>query len=60
MPVYRLFFYSEVGLIRDFAELDELDDEAAITAAERLRDGRRMELWERNRALRKWPPRQKL
>lgn len=56
MPAYRLYFVTSGGHIWRAVELDTSDDEAAIQAAEAQRDGSAMELWERDRIVRRFEP----
>ena len=51
---YRLFFLDGVGHIENSHEFFAENDEAAIKIAESWREGRRMELWQRDRRLKRW------
>lgn len=55
MDGYRLFFLDEDGRINRGVELECLSDEEAIQAAEQYRDGLDLELWQRNRVVKKIP-----
>jgi hypothetical protein len=55
MLYYRLYYFDGFsGHIDHFREFEAADDESAIGLAERWGDGRRMELWNRERRLRRW------
>ena len=55
MPYYRLYYFDRFsGHIDHFREYEADGDDAAIALAERWSDGRRMELWNRERRLNKW------
>jgi len=55
MSYYRLYFMDRFsGHIDRFREFDAEDDGAAVAIAEGWREGRPMELWNRNRKLRRW------
>ena len=59
MRYYRLYFMNRAsGHIDQFREFEAEDDEAALAAAERWRDGQPMELWNYDRKLKHWtvPP----
>ena len=57
MIYYRLYFFDGFsGHIDHFREFEAADDAAAITIAEGWSDGRVMELWNRERRLRRWGP----
>ena len=51
---YRLFFLDGAGHIEYAREFHAENDEAAIKIAENWREGRRMELWQRDRRLKRW------
>ena len=51
---YRLFFLDGAGHIQRAHEFIADDDEAAIQIAEVWREGRRMELWQRDRKVKRW------
>ena len=46
VPEYRAYILSSDGHIQSFEPIVCADDEAAITAAERLVDGHDVELWQ--------------
>ena len=55
MPYYRLYFMDRFsGHIAHFREFEADDDPAALGIAERWADGSPMELWNRERKLRRW------
>jgi hypothetical protein len=55
MVYYRLYFMDRSsGHIDHFRELEARDDESALAAAEGLRSGSPMELWNRHRKLKHW------
>ena len=55
MPYYRLYYFDRFsGHIDHFREYEAESDDAAIAHAERWGDGRPMELWNRERRLKKW------
>ena len=55
MRYYRLYFLDGfTGHIDHFREFEAEDDEAAIATAERWREDRAMELWNRDRKLKRW------
>lgn len=55
MLYYRLYYFDgSSGHIDHFREFEAADDESAIGLAERSGDGRCMELWNRQRRLRRW------
>ena len=57
MRYYRLYFMQRFsGHIDHFREFEAEDDDAAITLAESWREDRPMELWNRERKLRRWEP----
>ena len=57
MRYYRLYFMHRFsGHIDHFREFEADDDEAALGVAERWRDDRPMELWNRERKLKRWDP----
>jgi hypothetical protein len=51
---YRLFFLNGAGHIDRVHEFEADDDEAAIKISEGWREGRRMELWRRDRKVKRW------
>jgi hypothetical protein len=53
---YRLYFLNELGHFARAHELYAENDEAAIEAAERVRDGKPAELWRQRRKVRSWKP----
>lgn len=55
MLYYRLYFFDRFsGHIDHFREFEAEDDKAAIALTERWNDGHAMELWNRERRLRRW------
>jgi hypothetical protein len=59
---YRLYFLDEAGHIQGVVEFDSADDDEAIAHAQTYADGRAMELWRRDRWIRRFngdepPPR---
>ncbi len=55
MPYYRLYYFDRFsGHIDHFREFDAKDDATALALAEGWGDGRPMELWNRERRLRRW------
>ena len=57
MRYYRLYFIDRfTGHIDHFREFEAADDEAATLIAEGWREDRPMELWNRDRKLRRWDP----
>nr|NUR36779.1 hypothetical protein [Sphingomonas sp.] len=55
MPYYRLYFLDGfTGHIDHFREFEAEDDEAAVRVAERWREDRAMDLWNRERKLKRW------
>jgi len=55
MLYYRLYFFDRFsGHIDHFREFEAESDEAAIGLADDWIDGRPMELWNRDRRLKKW------
>ena len=54
MLQYRLFFLDGLGHIFKSHEFMAADDEAAIKIAEGWREGRKQELWHRDRMVRRW------
>jgi hypothetical protein len=55
MLYYRLYYFDRFsGHIDHFREFDAVDDAAALTLAERWGDARAMELWNRERRLKRW------
>ena len=57
MRYYRLYFMDPLtGHIDHFREFEAADDQSATTVAEGWREERSMELWNRERKLRRWDP----
>lgn len=56
MAGYRLYFTDNQGHIGHAIELDCRDDAHAIEMTEQHRDGRAMELWQRDRLVRRFEP----
>jgi hypothetical protein len=57
MRYYRLYFIDAFsGHIEHFREFEAVDDVAAISVAEGWREDRPMELWNRERKLKRWDP----
>ena len=54
MLSYRVFFFDGAGHIERAHEFHADDDQAAIGIAEAWREGRAMELWQRNRRVKRW------
>jgi hypothetical protein len=55
MHYYRLYFMDRTGAhIDHFREFEADDDMAALDVAKGWRDGRPMELWSRNRKVKRW------
>lgn len=55
MPYFRLYYFDRFsGHIDHFREFDAEDDGAAVAVAEGWSDGRPMELWNRERRLKRW------
>jgi hypothetical protein len=55
MLYYRLYFFDRFsGHIDQFREFDAEDDAAAIALAEQWSSGGPMELWNRERRLKRW------
>ena len=55
MRYYRLYFIDRFsGHIDHFREFEAADDEAALAVAESWREDRPMELWNRERKLKRW------
>ncbi len=52
---YRLYFLDTEGHVRRRIDLECEDDEAAVEVAETHADGMAMELWRRERVVRKFP-----
>lgn len=51
---YRLYFLNSFGHINLSHEFITWDDDEAVRIAEGLREGRRMELWQRTRFVKRW------
>lgn len=54
MQCYRVFFCDRAGRINRAHEFEAEDDEAAVKVAVAWREGRRMELWQRDRRIQSW------
>jgi hypothetical protein len=55
MRYYRLYFMDRfTGHIDHFREFEAEDDDAALGIAEDWREGRPMELWNRQRKVKRW------
>jgi hypothetical protein len=55
MLYYRLYFFDRFsGHIDHFREFEAESDDAAVSLADGWIDGRPMELWNRDRRLKKW------
>lgn len=54
MQEYRLFFLDGARHIEKAHEFEAENDEAAIKISEGWREGRRMELWQRDRQVKLW------
>lgn len=55
MLYYRLYYFDRFsGHIDHFREFEAADDAAAIAIADQWNDGRPMELWNRQRRLKRW------
>lgn len=54
MAFYRLFFFDGAEHIERAHEFEASDDEAAVRTSEGWREGRRMELWQRDRRVKAW------
>lgn len=51
---YRLFFFDRQTHIDRAHEFEARDDQAAMRIAKGWREGRRMELWQRDRRVKVW------
>jgi hypothetical protein len=51
---YRLYFFSGDNHIEKSHEFEATDDEHAIRISEGWREGRTIELWRRNRRVKRW------
>ena len=51
---YRLYFLDGTGHIHASHEFEAEDDDDAIKIAQAWREGRRMELWQRFRMVKRW------
>jgi hypothetical protein len=51
---YRLYFLDDAGHIQGVVEFDCADDAEAVVQAEGYDDGRPMELWRRDRLIRRF------
>jgi len=59
MLYYRLYFFDRFsGHIDHFREFEAESDDAAVGLADGWVDGRPMELWNRDRRLKKWSSKQ--
>lgn len=57
MLYYRLYYFDQFsGHIDHFREFEAQDDAAATTTAEQWLTGAPMELWNRERRLKRWEP----
>jgi hypothetical protein len=54
MLSYRLFFFDHDGHIDRAREFETEDDDAALKLAESWHEGRHMELWQRDRRVKRW------
>jgi len=54
MQFYRLFFFTGDMHIDRAHEFEATDDAAAIRISEAWREGRKMELWQRSRLVKRW------
>jgi hypothetical protein len=55
MLYYRLYFFDRFsGHIDHFREFEAESDDAAVALADGWSDGRAMELWNRDRRLKRW------
>ena len=54
MQFYGLFFFTGDMHIDRAHEFEAADDAAAIKISEAWREGRKMELWQRGRLVRRW------
>ena len=54
MAFYRLYFFDGAAHIERAHEFEAADDMAAIKIASAWREGRRMELWKRDRRVKVW------
>ena len=55
MLYYRLYYFDRFsGHIDHFREFEAEDDDSALALAERWNDGHSMELWNRQRRLKRW------
>jgi hypothetical protein len=52
---YRLYFLDDAGHIQGVVEFDCADDAEAVALAQTYADGRPMELWRRDRWVRRLP-----
>jgi hypothetical protein len=51
---YRLYFFNGPGRFLKVHEFEAPEDDAAVRIAEAWREGRGMELWQRDRKVRRW------
>jgi hypothetical protein len=51
---YRLYFLDKSNRIRQAVDMQHEDDAAAVEAAKAQADGRRMELWNQDRVVRRF------
>lgn len=54
MQQYRLYFLNSAGHVEKVHEFEAADDGAAIGISEGWREGRKMELWQRDRQVKCW------
>jgi len=52
---YRVFFFDRAGHIERAREFHADDDDGAVRLAQTWREGRTMELWQRERRVKRWP-----
>lgn len=58
MPDYKLYFLSKSRRVEAREDLEAYDDAQAIAHAERHGDGRAMELWQDQRIVKRFPPKE--
>ena len=56
MAFYRLYFFNGAAHIDRVHEVEAEHDAEAIRLSELWREGRSMELWQRNRLVKRWDP----
>jgi hypothetical protein len=54
MLQYRLFFFDALGRLTHAHEFEAPDDDQALRIAKAWQEGRSMELWCRDRRVRRW------